>query len=73
MAWLKKAEEQCINDGAIDFRALEQWATANMINGELYENGMMCLIDKTTSTKELLPEFVLCLDSQFRKGEVDTF
>lgn len=68
----QKAEEECITDGAIDFRALEQWATANMINGQLYENGMMCLIDKCTSTKELLPEFVLCLDSQFKKGEIES-
>lgn len=58
-----------VTDGAIDMRGLIDWATMNMVNGEYYENGMICLINKCTLDHDLQIEFEGCLKKHFSVGE----
>lgn len=59
------AESKGITDGAIDFRALLDWATAVALIGDVYENGKHMFIEKCTSDQTLQKEFLDCLDSEF--------
>ena len=63
------AKNGYITDGAIDLRALIQWAEMNAVNGKLYENGLMCLINKCTLDKDLQIEFEGCLKDYFLVNE----
>lgn len=63
------AKNGYITDGAIDLRALIQWAQMNAVNGEYYANGLMCLIHKCTLDKELQIEFEGCLKDYFLVNE----
>ena len=66
---IEYARNGYITDGAIDLRALIQWAEMNAVNGELYANGLMCLINKCTMDKELQIEFEGCLKDHFLVDE----
>ena len=61
------AASRSITDGAIDFRALQAWATANMIfQHRIYENGVNQFIEKCTEDPTLKALFITnCLDTQF--------
>lgn len=59
------AESKGITDGAIDFRALLDWAAATALMGNVYENGVHMFIEKTTSDPVVQKQFLDCLDSEF--------
>lgn len=59
------ATSKGITDGAIDFRALLDWAAATELMGNVYENGVHMFIEKTTSDPEVQKQFLDCLDSEF--------
>ena len=63
-ACLEYANQKAITDGAIDMRALEDWASANAINKAVYVNGMHMLIAKCSNEPDLQAEFMNCLDSR---------
>lgn len=59
------ATSKGITDGAIDFRALLDWAAATELMGNVYENGVHMFIEKTTADPEIQKQFLDCLDSEF--------
>lgn len=61
-----------ITDGAIDFRALQAWATANLIfPTRVYENGINQFIEKCTEDAGQKAMFVTnCLETQFKPQEL---
>lgn len=59
------AESKGVTDGAIDFRALLDWAAATALMGNVYENGVHMFIEKTTSDPVVQKQFLDCLDSEF--------
>lgn len=67
----KFASSRAITDGAIDFRGLQAWATANMIfPDKIYQNGLNQFIEKCTDDQALKSQFVVdCLNIQFKPKE----
>lgn len=63
------ASEKAVSDGAIDVRALEDWAAANLINGDVFGNGRNLFISKTSNDPDLKAEFMSCLEAYFRPGD----
>ena len=63
------AFEKAVTDGAIDVRALEDWAAANLINGDVFGNGKNLFISKTSNDPDLKAEFMSCLEAYFRPGD----
>lgn len=67
---LEYAEKKGVTDGAIDFRALLDWAVSTKANGLVYDNGVQAMINKCTLRyRDMRSEFMQCLDSQFEIGE----
>ena len=64
------ADQQEIRDGAIDFRALEDWAMATSINGLVWDNGVQSFVNKCSLDRAVRGDFIHCLESQFHRGEV---
>lgn len=66
------AKSKAICDGAIDFRALQAWATANMIRrNKVYENGITEFIEKCTDDPAQKAIFITsCLENQFAPSKV---
>lgn len=66
------AKSKAICDGAIDFRALQAWATANMIRKtKVYENGITEFIEKCTDDPAQKAIFITsCLENQFAPSKV---
>lgn len=69
-AALELADQQEIRDGAIDFRALEDWAMATSINGRVWDNGIQAFVNKCSLDRAVRGDFLHCLESQFHKNEV---
>lgn len=67
---LDKADELEIRDGSIDFRAMADWFTATIINGEAWNNGVEFFINKCSLDHDCRMEFIHCLESQFSRGEM---
>lgn len=64
------ADQQEIRDGAIDFRALEDWAMATAINGRVWDNGVQSFVNKCSLDRAVRGDFIHCLESQFHRGEM---
>jgi hypothetical protein len=66
------AKSKAISDGAIDFRALQAWATANMIrSNKVYENGVTEFIEKCTDDPSQKAIFITsCLENQFTPSKM---
>lgn len=67
------AKSKSICDGAIDFRALQAWATANMIRkNKIYENGVTEFIEKCTDDPAQKAIFITsCLQTEFKPAELN--
>lgn len=67
------AKSKSICDGAIDFRALQAWATANMIRkNKIYENGVTEFIEKCTDDPTQKAIFITsCLQTEFKPAELE--
>lgn len=65
------AEQNEITDGAIDFRALADWAAAASIDGEYWKDGVECLISKCSQDEKILPQFMHCLEMRFSSDNND--
>ena len=66
---VEKANELEIHDGAIDPRALYQWAAASAIDGEVWQNGLDMFISKCSLDESNFDVFIHCLETEFSKGE----
>ena len=70
---LNFASSRAITDGAIDFRGLQAWATANMIfPDKIYQNGLNQFIEKCTDDQSLKSQFVVdCLNVHFKPEKIE--
>ena len=66
---VNKSNELEIHDGAIDPRALYQWAAATAVDGEIWQNGLDMFISKCSLDESNFDVFIHCLETEFSRGE----
>lgn len=64
----KVLEENGANDGVCGVREVQNWATITKVLGDPYDAAMMTIVPLATKDKDIHPEVVVALETQFTRS-----